>query len=167
MNLAGKKPGVETFSTLNFSTMKFSAVNFSAMNFSTMNLSTMKFKCLRLKLGLYGNKISCNLLWSGHFNPWLFMLKFQPQTFLPQRIKKVTVQNFTSGGLFCQFPFRWFYHYGSTKSTGKETGKTHLCALCLLRKRLGRNWLLWLPYSGALQQGWLFCALLFFSKFPQ
>ena len=27
---------------------------------------------------------------------------------------------------FCQFPFRWIYYYDSNKSTGKETGKTHL-----------------------------------------
>ena len=32
-------------------------------------------------------------------------------------------------GAFCQFPFRWIYFYGSNKSTGKETGKTHLCAM--------------------------------------
>ena len=30
---------------------------------------------------------------------------------------------------FCQFPFLWIYYYGSNKSTGKETGKTHLCAV--------------------------------------
>ena len=30
-------------------------------------------------------------------------------------------------GAFCQFAFRWIYYYGSNKSTGKETGKTHLC----------------------------------------
>ena len=33
-------------------------------------------------------------------------------------------------GAFCQFPFRWIHYYGSNKSSGKETGKTHLCALC-------------------------------------
>ena len=32
-------------------------------------------------------------------------------------------------GAFCQFPFRWIYYCHSSKSTGKETGKTHLCAL--------------------------------------
>ena len=32
-------------------------------------------------------------------------------------------------GAIFQFPFRWIYYYGSNKSTGKETGKTHLCAL--------------------------------------
>ena len=31
-------------------------------------------------------------------------------------------------GVFCQFPFRWIYYCHSSKSTGKETGKTHLCA---------------------------------------
>ena len=29
----------------------------------------------------------------------------------------------------CQFLFRWIYYCHSNKSTGKETGKTHLCAL--------------------------------------
>ena len=32
-------------------------------------------------------------------------------------------------GAFCQFPFRLIYYYGSNKSTGKKTGRTHLCAL--------------------------------------
>ena len=32
-------------------------------------------------------------------------------------------------GAFCQFPFQWIYHCHSSKSIGKETGKTHLCAL--------------------------------------
>ena len=32
-------------------------------------------------------------------------------------------------GAFCQFLFRWIYYYGSNKCTGKETDKTHLCAL--------------------------------------
>jgi hypothetical protein len=30
---------------------------------------------------------------------------------------------------FCQFPFRWIYYCHSSKSTGKETGKMHLCAV--------------------------------------
>jgi hypothetical protein len=33
-------------------------------------------------------------------------------------------------GAFCLFPFQWIYYYGSNESIGKETGKTHLCALC-------------------------------------
>ena len=32
-------------------------------------------------------------------------------------------------GAFWQFPFRWIYCCHSSKSTGNETGKTHLCAL--------------------------------------
>ena len=32
-------------------------------------------------------------------------------------------------GTFCYSFFRWIYYYGSNKSTGKETGKSHLCAL--------------------------------------
>ena len=30
-------------------------------------------------------------------------------------------------GAFCQVSSRWIYYYGSNESTGKETGKTHLC----------------------------------------
>ena len=30
---------------------------------------------------------------------------------------------------FCQFPFLWIYYNGSNKSTGKETDKSHFCAL--------------------------------------
>ena len=30
---------------------------------------------------------------------------------------------------FCQFLFWCIYYYGSNKSTGKETGKTHLCTV--------------------------------------
>ena len=42
-------------------------------------------------------------------------------------------------GAFCQFPFRWIYYYGSNKYTGKETGKTQLCAL--VEKKCRRlNW---------------------------
>ena len=29
---------------------------------------------------------------------------------------------------FCQFSFRWIHYYGSNKSTGLETCKSHLCA---------------------------------------
>ena len=39
-------------------------------------------------------------------------------------------------GAFCQFSFRWIYYYGSDKSNGKETEKTHLC-LCAVGCRLG------------------------------
>ena len=36
-------------------------------------------------------------------------------------------------GAFCQFLFLWIYYCHSSKSTGKETCKTHLCAF--LRKK--------------------------------
>jgi hypothetical protein len=42
-------------------------------------------------------------------------------------------------GAFYQFPFWWIYYSGSNKSTGKETGKTHLCAL--LSKSALRCWM--------------------------
>ena len=32
-------------------------------------------------------------------------------------------------GAFLQFPFRWIYCCHTSKSTGKETGRTHLCGL--------------------------------------
>ena len=32
-------------------------------------------------------------------------------------------------GVFCQFSFQWIYYCNSSKSTGKKTGKTHLCAM--------------------------------------
>ena len=32
-------------------------------------------------------------------------------------------------GAFCQFPFRGIYYCHSSKSTGKETDKTHVCAV--------------------------------------
>ena len=56
-------------------------------------------------------------------------------TNLSKRNKSQSKSHLTNPGLtmhrgaFCQFPFRWIYYYGSNKSTGKETGKTHLCAL--------------------------------------
>ena len=39
-------------------------------------------------------------------------------------------------GAFCQFPFRRIYYCHSSKSTGKETGKTHLCALCRVQIKI-------------------------------
>ena len=35
-------------------------------------------------------------------------------------------------GAFCQFLFRWIYYCHSSKSTGKETGKTHLGAVIVI-----------------------------------
>ena len=35
-------------------------------------------------------------------------------------------------GAFYQFPFRRIYYYVSNKSTGKDIGKTHLCAVLWL-----------------------------------
>ena len=47
--------------------------------------------------------------WCG-FNPWV---KIPP----------------VYRGAFCGFPFWWIYYCHSVKSTGKKTGKTHLCAV--------------------------------------
>ena len=48
-----------------------------------------------------------------------------------ETVKALTDFLFTAAhrGAFYQFLFQWIYYYGSNKSTGKETGKTHLCAL--------------------------------------
>ena len=45
-----------------------------------------------------------------------------------------TVFEFTTGnavhrGAFCQFTLQWIYYCHSSISTGKETDKTHLCAV--------------------------------------
>ena len=41
---------------------------------------------------------------------------------------------------FCQFPFQWIYYCHSSKSTGKEIFKTHLCALyCCRLKHIEMN----------------------------
>ena len=46
-------------------------------------------------------------------------------------------------GAFCQFSFRLIYYYDNNKSTGKETGKTHLCALFydLTRDSIANNFI--------------------------
>ena len=47
-----------------------------------------------------------------------------------QYSKSVNLQYSTlHRGAFCQFSFWCIYYYGSNKSIGKQTGKTHLCAL--------------------------------------
>ena len=43
--------------------------------------------------------------------------------------KTITLLAIHCTGAFCQFPFWWICYYVSNKSTGKETGKMHLCAL--------------------------------------
>ena len=39
-------------------------------------------------------------------------------------------------GAFCQSSFRWIYYYDDDKFTGKETNKSHLCAV-YLRSSIG------------------------------
>ena len=58
----------------------------------------------------------------------LFLFYFRKKT-----LKLLQSINFPFSSLhrvaFCHFPFRWIYYCHGSKSTGKETGKTHLCAL--------------------------------------
>ena len=44
-------------------------------------------------------------------------------------------------GAFCQFPFRWIYYCHSSKSTGKETDKMHLCGVGCQRCHFWPSWL--------------------------
>ena len=53
-------------------------------------------------------------------------------------------------GAFCQIPFWWIYYYGSTKSTGKETGKTNLCALVQFSSQIEEHWLIVFSVNEAL-----------------
>ena len=46
-----------------------------------------------------------------------------------ERIVSTETNRGNTGDAFCQSSFRWIYYYGSNKSAGKETGKSHLCAL--------------------------------------
>ena len=52
----------------------------------------------------------------------------------PRRSKRYALQGRNilplHRGAFCQFIFRWIYNCHNSKSTGKETGKTHFCILC-------------------------------------
>ena len=59
-----------------------------------------------------------------------FNFRFAIQTKLQRflMIKNARLTGTVYGNVFCQFPFRWIYYYGSNNSTGKETGKMHLYA---------------------------------------
>ena len=67
-----------------------------------------------------------------------FMLNFWP---------KSSIENMWAlnkplhGGAFWQFPFWWIYYCHISKSTGKETDKTHLCALFSIYTLLCNFWL--------------------------
>ena len=58
----------------------------------------------------------------------IFLKLLSRATLLIAIRKKVHVYTLHRGA-FCQFHFRWFYYYGRSKSNGKETDKTHCCAL--------------------------------------
>ena len=62
------------------------------------------------------NKSKFNSKKTEWFN-WTFSLK------LNQKFKTLY------RSAVCQFLFRWIYYCLSSKSTGKKTGKTYLCAL--------------------------------------
>ena len=67
-------------------------------------------------------------------------------------------------GAFCQFPFRWIYYYGSNKSTGKETGKTHLCAVVYQMWKYsakGKGFHYWLPKFNSKDSAFVFVLELF------
>ena len=57
--------------------------------------------------------------------------RFLLDSYLRQKQFKFLIQNTVHRGTFCQFSFRWIHSCHSSKSTGNETGKTHLCALLM------------------------------------
>ena len=62
------------------------------------------------------------------YNDWVLAIVVSPKFSWLYSCIKLSFDR----GAFCQFPFRWLYYYGSNWSTGKETGKTHLCAVLYL-----------------------------------
>ena len=44
-------------------------------------------------------------------------------------LNKVRQMTTVHKGAFCQFSFRWIYYFHISKSTEKEAGKTHVCAV--------------------------------------
>ena len=82
---------------------------------------------LHLNLKYYKNSNeSCTILFLGSFAKvsyfWGRFFCFHGQN--KYKIRLCTLHR----GAFCQLPFRWIYYCHSSKSTGKETGKMHLCA---------------------------------------
>ena len=58
-------------------------------------------------------------------NPMTFSVCIKRGHLTQKRIKFHAVYR----GAFCQFLFWWIYYSSSSKSTGKKTGKMHLCAV--------------------------------------
>ena len=50
-------------------------------------------------------------------------------------------------GAFCQSSFWWIYFYGSNKSTGKETDKSHLYEVYPLQKHKLKQWNKWYNFD--------------------
>ena len=48
---------------------------------------------------------------------------------MPSKVRNLTqtMHCAVHRGAFCQYTFRWIHYCHSSKSTGKETSKTHLC----------------------------------------
>ena len=103
-------------------------VNTLAWNFSLQEnvLSSMKASSGMSNIALYKMRLDDKTQ----------LLSFQPNCNCNQRNEVKLAQLIHSStvhrGVFGQFPFRWIYYCHSCKSTGKEAGKTHLCAcICL------------------------------------
>ena len=70
------------------------------------------------------------------FSPWLehqrprSPFRFEKEAWFHQsRFYRLDFLRTFHRGAFCKFPFQWIYYYGSNKSTGKETGKMHICGM--------------------------------------
>ena len=98
--------------------------------------------------------------WDTHI--WRHYFLYYKEKWVYSKIKEILMITYVNvnhqRGAFCQFIFRWVYHYGSNKYTGKETGKTHLCAEGYLDGPLKRRLNLWVlrPSLQNISHGLLF-----------
>ena len=94
---------------------------------------------------------------------------------LPLHVPSSCSHHFTCRGAFCQFPFRWIYYCHSSKSTGKKTGKTNLCALVVYSNMCNRISMLKILYimrtiwwgKWSYKKQWSSNYFLFFHSNPQ
>ena len=107
-------------------------------------------------------KILCPLTKS-----WLSERKLFPCCCCPElHYLKMRVDTALHRGAFWHFPFRWIYYCRSSKPIGKETGKTHLCALLMEkweRTLIIRQffydsktlWMSWTSWTSWTTQNWM------------
>ena len=72
---------------------------------------------------------------------WVIMLALVTFHLCSAQLGKSQLELITTEqrGANCQFCFQWIYYCYSSKSTGKKTGKTHLCAPVVRLKKIRQN----------------------------